>query len=463
MASRRQREFDRKYSSYRKYTATEDVNYSSHVTRSSYRSESITHRSGDRGRSSSSEIISGSETRSLPVYIAIQDYTPDEGHTESVALEQGQIVEVLDKKNAESWLIKTKARPSKTGWVPGSYFESPAEYYKQRRRTREIEGSDLNLSEEQQAILKRDQVYHDLLRSEEGFVAELGHVVDNYIKVLDTAELPEAVDKIRSELAMNVKELCNFHSHVMLKGLQYYSDDPGKVGQTFVRLERDLELHVQFHTQLPKVLELLQETPVQQFFQDLSNKVEAGAKSYEDYLKTIAERIVQYQNYFKEFIKYSARAKLSTKSMQRALELTQSVPQRAKDTDLIDSIENYPGDKLKLGKIFRHDLFLVWEGEQGPEERDVFLFKNKVMLTEYDNKSDPPKRKHTVTIRLDRYTVSTFPEHADTLVFKPNEPGLPDFRIRAKDIAQMEIVRQAWLKNIQEMKEQQSWCFICFY
>ncbi|VDD95576.1 unnamed protein product, partial [Enterobius vermicularis] len=240
MASRRQREFDRKYSSFRKYTATEDVNYASHVTRSSYRSESVTHRSGERGRSSSSEIIS---------------------------VQQGQIVEVLDKKNASSWLIKTKARPSKTGWVPGSYFESPAEYYKQRRRTREIDGGDLNLTEEQEAIMKRDQVYQDLLRSEEDFVAELRHLVEDYVSVLETAHLPKEVDEVRNELVMNLKELCNFHANVMLKGLQYYSDDPGKVGQTFVRLERDLELHVQFHTQLPKVLQLLTQQPIQQFLQ----------------------------------------------------------------------------------------------------------------------------------------------------------------------------------------------------
>lgn len=36
---------------------------------------------------------------------------------------------------------------------------------------------------------------------------------------------------------------------------------------------------------------------------------------------------------------------------------------------------------------------------------------------------------------------------------KPHEYDLPTYRIRAKDIATMEIVRQAWLKNIQEMKD----------
>lgn len=41
----------------------------------------------------------------------------------------------------------------------------------------------------------------------------------------------------------------------------------------------------------------------------------------------------------------------------------------------------------------------------------------------------------------------------DCLELKPNEPGLPEFRIRAKDIQSVEYVRQAWLKDIQHMKE----------
>ncbi|VDO62093.1 unnamed protein product [Onchocerca flexuosa] len=208
-----------------------------------------------------------SETRSLPVYIATQDYTPEPDDIESISLEQGQIVEVLDKKNAASWLIRTKARPPKSGWVPGSYFESPTEYYKQRKSTRELINRDLNLTEEQEAIMKRDQVYHDLLRSEEEFVNELRTVVDTYVKALDDTGIPEEVKANKNELMMNLKQLHNFHANIMLKGLQYYSDDPNKVGQTFTRLSRDFDLHIQFHHNLPHVQELLKDKTISDFLQ----------------------------------------------------------------------------------------------------------------------------------------------------------------------------------------------------
>ena len=45
----------------------------------------------------------------------------------------------------------------------------------------------------------------------------------------------------------------------MLKGLQYYSDDPGKVGHTFIRLERDFDHHVDFYREFPRVLKLIEE------------------------------------------------------------------------------------------------------------------------------------------------------------------------------------------------------------
>jgi len=54
----------------------------------------------------------------------------------------------------------------------------------------------------------------------------------------------------------------------MLKGLQYYSDDPTKVGETFIRLERDFDHHVRFARELPNLSRLIDEDiEVQQFLQ----------------------------------------------------------------------------------------------------------------------------------------------------------------------------------------------------
>lgn len=162
---------------------------------------------------------------------------------------------------------------------------------------------------------------------------------------------------------------------ILLKGLQYYSDDPGKVGQTFVRLENDFDKHVDFLRELPSVLEQIQSSlELKDYLHGLSEKIQAGSRSYQDYLNNIQTRITKYEEFFKvssnftitiytiqlhnllfqEIIKYSVRANCATKSIQKALELVQSIPKKAKDNALTGRITNYPGDVGRLGKIIRH-------------------------------------------------------------------------------------------------------------
>ncbi|CAD5207133.1 unnamed protein product [Bursaphelenchus okinawaensis] len=443
MASRRQRQLQRKYNSYRRYTAQEDVSYLTHSTRSAYRSESVTSTSSAQGRNSSTEIVTGSETRSYPVYIAIQNFTPDESEAEAVTLEQGQIVEVLENSNPAAWLVRTKARPPKTGWVPGSYFETPTNYYKQRRRTRELANQDVNLTPEQQAILKREQVYHDLLQTEEKFVDDLRGLLDNYIQAFQDINIAGIQD-----IVLNITELYNFHANIMLKGLQYYSDDPGKVGQTFVRLEKDFQHHVEFLNKLPEALKVINENEeISNYLKSLSDKVEAGSRSYIDYLNDIPDRISKYEDYFREIIKYSARANCSTKSMQKALELIQSVPRRAQDLSLTNKITKYPGEISRLGGIVRHEDFDVWEDDGAVQDRHVFLFKNMLLVTRKDNDN----YEHILTIRLDKYIVRQLTSDEDCIVFRAQEQGLPNIRLKKHDPVQAEFTRKAWLKDLQEM------------
>ncbi|VDM77174.1 unnamed protein product [Strongylus vulgaris] len=86
----------------------------------------------------------------------------------------------------------------------------------------------------------------------------------------------------------------------------------------------------------------------------LSDKYEAGSHTYAEHLKNVSERITHYQNYFKEFVKYTARANQSSKSMQKALELTMGIPQRVHDLVYTNNIQHYPGDTGKLGRLIRH-------------------------------------------------------------------------------------------------------------
>ncbi|VDM80589.1 unnamed protein product [Strongylus vulgaris] len=140
------------------------------------------------------------------------------------------------------------------------------------------------------------------------------------------------------------------------------------------------------------------------------------------------------------------------------------------------------------------DSFEVAEGDEPIKERYVFLFKNKIMITDKNDSTTPATYTHYATIRkieeirlkpkdlatseyvrkawlkditeeqeaygtilsqafLDKYTVTTHVLHEDTIILKPNEPGLPEFSLKPKDLATSEYVRKAWLKDITEEQD----------
>lgn len=56
------------------------------------------------------------------------------------------------------------------------------------------------------------QVYHDLLRTEEEFVVDLGVAIENYVRRFDEPNLSVEVQNKKHELTHNLRELYNFHA-----------------------------------------------------------------------------------------------------------------------------------------------------------------------------------------------------------------------------------------------------------
>lgn len=60
------------------------------------------------------------------IYVAIADYNPMGQSKESIALKEGQYVEVLDSAHPLKWLVRTKPTkitPSRQGWVSPAYLD----------------------------------------------------------------------------------------------------------------------------------------------------------------------------------------------------------------------------------------------------------------------------------------------------------------------------------------------------
>ncbi|KRY53788.1 Muscle M-line assembly protein unc-89 [Trichinella britovi] len=448
-----------KYSSYKKYITSSEVSFASNQRRSSYKSEIADEYISSRGNSSrQKEIITGSDTHSLPVYIVTQDFNPDVSNTDALPLEEGQIVEVLDSKNASSWLVRTKARPPKIGWAPGTLFETPTEYYRHRRESRELTPTDVPMTKKEEALLKRNAVFQQLMKSEEVYVSELHHLLETYLHFLDDQSPPLAVRQLKEQLSLNLREIYNFHANVLLKGFQYYSDDPGIVGQTFMRLERDFDHHIKYCHDEPDTEKLIEEPVVKQYFESIRDRIETAEKTLLDYLQLPIKRIQEYQQFLKEMIRYSLKADLPVDSLQKALELMLWIPKRAVDLNFIQSISDLPTDASRLGRLLRHDQFRVWEKTKEGEGtlQYVFLFKSKLVFTskqESEDADEIPEFKFNYSVRIDKYELKDDPQDSSIIQLCPLDPALPVYYLQATETSDTEVVKQAWVKDLNETKE----------
>ncbi|KRZ38331.1 Muscle M-line assembly protein unc-89 [Trichinella pseudospiralis] len=400
----------------------------------------------------------GSDTHSLPVYIVTQDFKPDVSNTDALPLEEGQIVEVLDSKNASSWLVRTKARPPKIGWAPGTLFETPTEYYRHRRESRELTPTDVPMTRKEEALLKRNAVFQQLMKSEEVYVSELHHLLETYLHFLDDQSPPLAVRQLKEQLSLNLREIYNFHANVLLKGFQYYSDDPGIVGQTFMRLERDFDHHIKYCHDEPDTEKLIEEPVVKQYFESIRDRIETADKTLLDYLQLPIKRIQEYQQFLKEMIRYSLKADLPVDSLQKALELMLWIPKRAVDLNFIQSISDLPTDASRLGRLLRHDQFRVWEKTKEGEGtlQYVFLFKSKLVFTtkqESEDADEIPEFKFNHSVRIDKYELKDDPEDSSVIQLCPLDPALPVYYLQATESSDTEVVKQAWVKDLNETKE----------
>ena len=88
-------------------------------------------------------------------------------------------------------------------------------------------------------------------------------------------------------------------------------------------------------------------------FQEHSKSI-GDEKRLQEHLQLPIQRLNDYQLLIKELIKYGDLLEDDTEDLAKALELMQTVPQRATDAKFIESIEGFRGNLFRLGRLVRH-------------------------------------------------------------------------------------------------------------
>lgn len=98
----------------------------------------------------------------------------------------------------------------------------------------------------------------ELIETEEDFSRDMQFIVNTYLRQLESSVTPKPLKDAKETLFGCFKEIAEFHNDVLLKGIQYYANEPSKLGCTFLRLEREFDKHVRYCRDLGEALKLLQ-------------------------------------------------------------------------------------------------------------------------------------------------------------------------------------------------------------
>ncbi|XP_011291978.1 obscurin isoform X5 [Musca domestica] len=318
--------------------------------------------------------------------------------SDSVTLQRGDIVEVLktssetttstttessslkkgvhDSDKTAKWLVRVFGDNAKEGWVPRDILEDSSV------------SSMLNGNDKESAELQKKAVIRELLDTEEEYGRDLQNVVDRYIKAVDSATAPRTVRDSKDIIFGNFQQIAEFHNKVFNDGVKYYADKPNMVVKTFLRLERDFDMHVKYCKTEPLAQEFLTSNrEAFTFFQEISTRYN-DEKSLSDHLKLPIQRINDYQLLLKDLLKFSLSLKENIKDIQKALELMLSVPSRAYDSALLNSIEGYRGNIGKIGRLLQHEWWTLLDKEGKAHDRYVFHFKSRLLICKVRKVSD---------------------------------------------------------------------------
>uniref|UniRef100_A0A1B0BW30 DH domain-containing protein n=1 Tax=Glossina palpalis gambiensis TaxID=67801 RepID=A0A1B0BW30_9MUSC len=200
--------------------------------------------------------LASTPRKAFDILIVNKDFKAESA--DSVTLSRGDIVEVLKtsqeetKKNVNEadsttkYLVRVFGSDSlKQGWVPKDILET-SDF------STVLDGNDKETAE-----LQKKAVIRELIETEEEFSKDLQHVVDRYIKAVDAATAPRTVRDSKDVIFGNFQQIAEFHNMVFIDGVKYYADKPSMVVKTFLRLERDFDMHVKYCKTEPVAQEYL--------------------------------------------------------------------------------------------------------------------------------------------------------------------------------------------------------------
>uniref|UniRef100_A0AAR2KQ87 Obscurin, cytoskeletal calmodulin and titin-interacting RhoGEF b n=1 Tax=Pygocentrus nattereri TaxID=42514 RepID=A0AAR2KQ87_PYGNA len=402
------------------------------------------------------------------IYVATADYNPMGLSNDSIALKEGQYVEVLDSAHPLKWLVRTKPTkntPSRQGWVSPAYLDKKLKPSVDTGDVPETTGEEVTEGEYKKRLC---QLIQELISSENEFVREMEFLTSHHLEhIIDEHTLPEI--RIHKDVIFrNISDIKTFHSSILLPGLKDCDTDDD-VAMRFLKNTEGFENYLQYLVGQTQAQATISEKPVHQYFKeytdsDLANvdSSEGPVLSINSYLHRPLERIQKYKDFIKELIRNKARNGQNCCLLEEAYTLISSLPTRSENIHYVSLIENYPANLEALGEPIRQGPFIVWEGAPGirtssrGHHRHVFLFKNYVIICKQKRDTNTDFQAYTFKnmMKLTNIDVNETVEGDERAfeIWHEREDSVRKYTMQARTV----MIKNSWLRDLRNLQQRYS-------
>ncbi|KAJ8337400.1 hypothetical protein SKAU_G00386200 [Synaphobranchus kaupii] len=430
------------------------------------------------GRSRPSSLIVDSSSESdddeargemFDIFVATADYSPTGANLETIALKEGQYVELLDSAHPLKWLVRTKptkTTPSRQGWVSPAYLDKKLKVSPDSGEASEVGGEQVSESEYKKRL---SQLIQEMISSEAEFVKELEFFVSHHVKhVESSSDAPSYVSGQKEAIFRNIEDIKTFHSSCLLPSLGECDTDDD-VALRFLRNVEGFEKYLQYLVGQPLAEATMGDKGVHQYFKEYTEKdlanvdpSEGPVLSANAYLQKPLERIQRYKALFKELIRNKARNGQNCCLLEEAYSIISSLPQRSDNTHHVSLIENYPATLEALGEPIRQGPFTVWEGAPGirtssrGHHRHAFLFKNYVIICKLKRETNTDTQTYVFKnmMKLNNIDVNETVEGDDRAfeIWHEREDSVRKYTLQARTV----IIKNSWLRELRDLQQRYS-------
>ncbi|RXN33524.1 kalirin isoform X1 [Labeo rohita] len=312
---------------------------------------------------------------------------------------------------------------------------------------------DPETEQKNKAMRGRMFVLNEMVQTERDYVKDLGVIVEGFMKRIGEKGVPEDMTGKDKIVFGNIHQIYDWHKEFFLGELKKCLQDHDRLAELFIKHERRLHMYVIYCQNKPRSEFVVAE--YDGFFEEVQQEVNSRL-SISDYLIKPIQRITKYQLLLKDFLKYSTKAGLDCKEIEKAVELMSLVPKQCNDMMNLGRLQGYEGKLTAQGKLLQQDTFFVTEQDSGvlsrSKERRVFLFEQIVIFSELLRKgSSTPGYQFKKSIKVSYLSMEEHVE-SDPCKFVLSCRGSSErLTLQAANID----IKKEWVQSIRELLDMQ--------